>query len=270
MASTAERVSELKATALRAMAIEPVEEEPAPTWWLPTARQALAFGLVALLLGGALLAYLWWRPAPAPLYTPRAPAAQPAAPLEQTDTAPSRPGTARPPASPPPGATEPPRSAPAAGPPTGELVVHVAGAVRRPGLVRLPAGARVADALVAADQALPEADLDALNLARPLTDGEKVYVPLPGQAPPADAAPDAVPGGQPGPRATSGPAPLVDINTADATTLQNLPGIGPALAVRIVDFRAAHGPFASLDGLLDVPGIGPAKLAALAEVAYVP
>ncbi|WP_084542596.1 ComEA family DNA-binding protein [Buchananella hordeovulneris] len=268
MASTAERVSELKATALRALAIEPVAEEPPPTWWLPTARQAVAFGLVALLLGGGLLVYLWWRPAPAAYYAPRPAATTQSAPQEAPraghSAAPDPATGSGPPAQAAPGAGRPD---PAVAPAGGEIVVHVAGAVRRPGLVRLPAGARVADALTAADSALPEADLDSLNLARPLTDGEKIYVPLPGQTPPPAVDTGAHDDGSP---AVDGTTPRVDINTADAATLQHLPGIGPALAARIVDFRAAHGPFSAVDGLLDVPGIGPAKLAALAEVAYVP
>ncbi len=135
------------------------------------------------------------------------------------------------------------------------LVVHVAGAVSRPGVYELPAGARVHAAIDVAGGALPEASTGSLNLAAPLTDGERVYVPLVGESVPA---PPPVAGD-----ATSPPTGPVDLNRATAAELDALPGIGPATAQAIVDHREANGPFASVDDLEAVRGIGPAKLEAI-------
>jgi competence protein ComEA len=131
------------------------------------------------------------------------------------------------------------------------LHVHVSGAVARPGRYILPLGARVADALDAAGGALPGADLDRLNLARPLTDGERVIVPLVGT--PLTASPGE------GPAAAPEGEPL-DLNTASVQALQALPGIGPILAQRIVDYRTRFGPFTRVEDLLKVEGIGPRTL----------
>jgi competence protein ComEA len=145
-------------------------------------------------------------------------------------------------------------------PPVGEasdtsptVVVSVVGFVVRPGLVTLPAGARVADALAAAGGLLPEADPASVNLAAVVADGQQVTVGVPG-APAAGS--DAVPG-------SAGP---LDLNTAGVAELDALPGIGPVLAQRIVDHRTREGPFTSVDQLDDVPGIGPAIAAELAEL----
>jgi len=141
-------------------------------------------------------------------------------------------------------------SSPAApGAPAGAVVVDVAGKVRRPGLVRLPAGARVDDALRAAGGLRPGASLGLLNLARRLVDGEQVLVGV-----------DAPTAGAPGAGAA---APGVDLNTADVAALDGLPGIGPVLAQHIVDWRTEHGHFASVDQLREVPGIGESKFASL-------
>jgi len=131
------------------------------------------------------------------------------------------------------------------------VVVHVVGAVAQPGVVRLGLGARVADALAAVGGGLPEADLAGVNLARLLTDGEQLVVPVLGE--PATGAAAGV--------AHDG---LVDLNTADAAALEALPGVGPVLAARIVEHRADH-PFTAVDDLDDVAGIGPALLADLRE-----
>lgn len=151
-------------------------------------------------------------------------------------------------------------------PPAPELVVHVAGAVARPGIVQLPAGARVVDAIAAAGGAADDADVDQLNLAAPLADGVQVRVPHHGETVAAPVTP-APPGGGGGGAAGGVPAApvVVDLNRASAAELEQLPGIGPSLAAAIVTWRTDHGPFERVDDLLDVPGIGPAKLATLAD-----
>lgn len=162
--------------------------------------------------------------------------------------------------------------APAGAEAGGEVVVHVAGAVTSPGVVVLPAGARVVDAIAAADGALPDADTDQLNLARILSDGEQVRVPHQGEdasnwnLDDATAAGTSAAGNGGGAEATGG---RVNINTATAAELEGLTGIGPALAQRIVDYRAEHGPFTAVDELTDVSGIGAAKLEALRDEATV-
>ena len=139
-----------------------------------------------------------------------------------------------------------------------QLVVHVAGLVHTPGVVRLASGARVLDALEAAGGAHDGVDLTGLNLARLVTDGEQVLV---GVTPPAGAA--ATPG-----TGDTGSA-LVNLNTATAEQLEALPGIGPALAGRILAWRDDHGRFASVDELQEVSGIGPATFAELADLVTV-
>lgn len=140
------------------------------------------------------------------------------------------------------------------------VLVHVVGQVRRPGVVRLPAGARVQDAVRAAGGATRRADLAAVNLARPVVDGEQVVVPRPGEATVPAASGAQAPGsavGAPSAAAAGGP---VDLNAATPEQLDALPGIGPVLAGRIVDFRTEHGRFSSVDELSDVSGIGDAVL----------
>ncbi len=131
------------------------------------------------------------------------------------------------------------------------LVVHVAGAVRHPGVYAVPPGARVVDAIALAGGSVSDADTDALNLAQPLQDGQRVLVPRVGQAIAGTALP---------PGAPQGP---VDLNAATVDQLDSLPGIGPATAAAIVAFRQANGPFSRVDDLGKVRGIGPAKLDAL-------
>ncbi len=137
-------------------------------------------------------------------------------------------------------------------------------------MVTLSAGSRVDDALAAAGGTKGDADLAAINLARPLVDGEQVYVPEPGEA----GGGAAVPGGEaaaagaapPGGAAAGGSAAggKVDLNSADVTTLETLPGVGPVLAQRIVDWRTEHGGFSSVDELGEVSGIGEKTFADLA------
>lgn len=136
----------------------------------------------------------------------------------------------------------------APGPP---LVVHVVGQVRHPGLVRLGKGARVADAVAAAGGATRRAELAAINLARPVVDGEQIVVPAPGEAVPS-AGPGTASGGGVG----ASPASPVNLNAAGLADLDSLPGIGPVLAQRILDWRAEHGRFTSVDELGEVVGIG--------------
>lgn len=134
-----------------------------------------------------------------------------------------------------------------------EAVVHVAGAVRRPGLVTGESGWRVADAISAAGGATGDADTDRINLARPITDGERIFVPVVGEPIPA------VDGSAPDPDGL-GPAPPIDLNTATAVELEQLPGVGPATASAIVEHRENSGLFGAVDALVAVRGIGPATL----------
>lgn len=154
-------------------------------------------------------------------------------------------------------------------PPVGEasqtaaaVVVSVVGLVVRPGLVTLPAGSRVADAVAAAGGLLPEADPASVNLAALVPDGAQIAIGVPGAAAGAGGQ-GAAAGGEPG------PGSRVDLNAATAGDLDALPGIGPVLAQRIVDHRTRNGPFRSVDELDDVPGIGPAIAAELAELVAV-
>lgn len=146
-----------------------------------------------------------------------------------------------------------------------EVVVAVAGKVRRPGLVRLPAGARVADALTAAGGALPGVDVALLNLARKVTDGELILVGV--TAPPGVAAAPAGPG-QPGDPAVAGGG-KVNLNTATLAQLDTLPGVGPVLAQRILDHRDQRGGFRSVGDLRQVSGIGDARYEQLKELVTV-
>jgi competence protein ComEA len=139
-----------------------------------------------------------------------------------------------------------------AGGASGPVVVHVVGAVRRPGVYRLPAGSRARDAVRRAGGASRRADLGSVNLATRLADGEQVRVPQRASLGPAAS----------GSAATAQPA-IVHLNSASAEQLDALDGIGPSLAQRIVDYRDAHGGFGSIDELDEVSGIGPVRLESL-------
>lgn len=145
-------------------------------------------------------------------------------------------------------------------PPPPPLVVHVAGSVERPGLVEVPEGARVADAVVAAGGLRADADDVRINLAEKLVDGARLYVPALGELAPPVAAGTS---GGAGSSATPSAAAPLDLNAAAADQLDELPGVGPATAAAIVAHREANGRFTSVDALADVRGIGPAKLEAI-------
>ncbi|MGB5953153.1 MAG: helix-hairpin-helix domain-containing protein [Ornithinimicrobium sp.] len=151
--------------------------------------------------------------------------------------------------------------------PTG-AVVHVIGAIEKPGVVTVTDGARVSDVVEAAGGATDVAELNLMNLARVVMDGERIWVPVTGADPPPDiAAPAPSPASSPmagqGSEVNSGPADLVDINTADEAGLQELPGVGPVTAAAIAQWRAEHGNFSTVDELLEVSGIGPRTIETL-------
>ncbi|MDY1005957.1 ComEA family DNA-binding protein [Curtobacterium sp. CFBP9011] len=182
----------------------------------------------------------------------------------------------------PPGTASAPASAPSAAsgspsPSPDVAVLYVVGAVEHAGVVRVAADARVTDALTAAGGAAADADLSRLNLARPVVDGERLYVPRIGEA---EVPAELPPGGGAGAGAGVGgsgsgaagagggagaAAQVVDLNTADATVLETLPGIGPALAERILAWRDEHGGFRSVEDLLEVSGIGEGRFAELQD-----
>jgi competence protein ComEA len=160
--------------------------------------------------------------------------------------------------------------------PPARVVVHVAGAVAKPGLIELDAGARVADALKQVGGSRSEADLERVNLAAPLIDGSQLFVPrrgkgvAPGGAESIEAyrggrlaagyAPGDAPTPAEGPTRSPAEPPIVSLNSATADQLQSLPGIGPATAQKILDHRRERGPFGTVESLLEVRGIGPKKL----------
>jgi competence protein ComEA len=216
--------------------------------WFGPGRLAVGAVSVVIVVGGAA----WLLRAPAP-------STESTLPVAATGATPDR--TLPPPATSPADGTVPESPS--------SIVVHVAGAVTAPGVHALGPSARVADAVAAAGGAAPDADLDGVNLAAPLADGQRVYVPRIGEVDPTSVpndAPAANGGGASGSTAPTGP---VDLNTATAGDLEALPGVGPATAAAILDDRARNGPFASVDDLDRVSGIGPAKLDALRELVTV-
>ena len=234
----------------------PALHPPSIAWrdQLASLAAGLDLSLVRLLGGAALLAVaavVGWRllappPAPAEMQLPMADRAALTGDARANDPTPS-------PAAPVTSAAD-----------TGEVVVHVVGAVRRPGVQHLPAGSRVVEAVDAAGGAAPDADLGRLNLAAVLADGQQVYVLRTGEVPPTPLPAPGTPGtGTPG--AGAAPGPPVDLNQATAEQLDALPGIGPATAAAIIATRQEKGRFQSVDDLLDVRGIGDAKLAQLRD-----
>lgn len=208
--------------------------------WDPgiTGARALAVvGVIAALVSGV---FLWAsRPEPQPV------------PLDSPPPEPAPPSTlhAR------------PVAAPTTTPPETPLVVHITGDVRKPGIVTLPPGSRVADALDAAGGLRKNGKVGTVNLARRLTDGEQIIVGSDLPEPPV--LPPSAPGTSPAPG-----TPL-DLNTATLDQLQQLPGVGPVLAQRILDHRSEHGPFRTVDQLQDVTGIGERRFAELKDKIHV-
>lgn len=222
--------------------------------------------VIALLLVGLMAAGSWW------MLSGR-PQARAVSPVSHTALSPPSGDGAVPTAGAPEEGSQPAGSGTlaaaeesAAGEETAVVVVDVAGRVVRPGLVTLPAGARVADALKQAGGVRPRVDLTSLNLARPLVDGEQLLVGVPVVGPAA----------MPGAAAPSASAPLdptattlVNLNTATLEQLDTLPGVGPVTGQAILDWRAANGAFTSVDELLEVDGIGDATLSDLRDLVTV-
>ncbi|MEU1366431.1 ComEA family DNA-binding protein [Streptomyces sp. NPDC005803] len=208
--------------------------------------RALAALTVLLVAAAVFAATHLWSARPEPVRAPErvGEAADAHAPVARTDT--DTDGAVPEPS---------PGTPPVAGPGGQVVVVDVSGKVRHPGIHRLPAGARVADALRVAGGARPGVDLNGLNRARVLMDGEQIIV----GGPPGSTAP-GVTGGGAGPTAAAGP---VSLSTATVEQLDTLPGVGPVLAQHIVDYRTQHGGFRSVDELREVNGIGDRRFADL-------
>lgn len=199
--------------------------------WSPRALRALAMLLGALLL---VVGYWWWQGRARPVVT---------VPDPVTTV-----------------------SAPASSVPLGEVTVHVRGRIARPGVVTLPAGSRVVDAIEAAGGVKAGASIGALNLARLLVDGEQVAVGVRGEKGDPSGIPAGVTdaGSSGGPEGgPSGGGALLDLNAATASELEELPGIGPVLAERIVQWREDNGRFTDVEVLGEVSGIGDALMAQL-------
>ncbi|MGC5166672.1 helix-hairpin-helix domain-containing protein [Luteimicrobium sp. DT211] len=239
-----------------------LEEARGPRRWAVSARAAALVVAVVLAVGAAVVTVAVSRGAGAP--AARLDAAVDVPTPRATGSVGSGAGSAATPnaASTPAGST-PEASAEAS------ILVHVVGAVRHPGLVHLASGARLEDAVEAAGGPTSSAELDAVNLAGVVADGQQVRIPRQGEAAaPAAEASDTDAGGGASQTPASTGAP-VDLNTADAAALDALPGIGPVLAQRIVDRRTQGGPFTSVDQLDEVSGIGPALLARLRDLVRV-
>lgn len=210
-----------------------------------------AAALVLVVVAAALAAGVGvWRDRP--IAEPAPPWATVAAPLASAE----------------PGGGEPGGGVPDTRQPGAPLVVSVAGKVRRPGLVRVPDGARVADAIAMAGGPRPRVDLTPLNLARRVADGEQIVVgvPVPPGAEPATGTPDGgAAGGPAGRGSATGAAGRVDLNRATLEQLDGLPGVGPVTAQRILDWRARNGRFTAIEQLREIEGIGERRFGRLRD-----
>ncbi|RFS85614.1 ComEA family DNA-binding protein [Actinomadura spongiicola] len=213
-----------------------VSDRPPPPQTPPSARiratpdrsNIRVLVVIGVIAAAVAAGYLWLaRPRPGPV-----------APLPSATVAPASPTASLSPAA------------------ASSVVVHVLGKVKRPGVVTLPSGSRVAEAIKAAGGVRPGAQTGPLNLARKLVDGEQIPVGVARPSP----APGPVPSPPGGPGAPGAP---LDLNTATVDQLDDLPGVGPVLAQRIVDFRTQHGGFRSVEQLQDVSGIGARRFADL-------
>jgi competence protein ComEA len=146
-----------------------------------------------------------------------------------------------------------------------DVVVYVCGAVRSPGVVRLRAGSRVTDALEVAGGPTAKAELAAVNLAAPVTDGEQIVVPERGAAAVAAAPASGASGSSAAGAGAGVPGALINVNTASLEQLDQLDGVGPSTAQKIIDYRSANGGFKTIDEIKNVPGIGDAKFAAMKD-----
>jgi competence protein ComEA len=207
-----------------------------------------------------LLGWFWWQAANA---------AAEVSPLNSSGVEETGKPAPEPDAGPTPAATRSPGDS--GGDAAGKIIVHVGGAVVRAGIVELPEGSRLHEAIAAAGGSAPDADPDQLNLAAVLQDGQKILVPRQGETVPAGTAPDSIapPGGPVAPGSPAGgtgstpAAGKINLNTAGADELATLPRVGPVLAQRIVDWRTQHGQFQRVEELDAVDGVGPKLLAAL-------
>jgi competence protein ComEA len=146
------------------------------------------------------------------------------------------------------------------------VVVHVSGAVADPGVYTQPPGSRVKDAIEAAGGLSPDANIQGLNLAALLQDGDLIWIPALPKANPTTSNPDKTPGEGQAPISTPASTGLININTATLEELDTLPGIGPVKAQSIIDHRNKHGPFNSIEAIQDVVGIGPVTYEGLKEL----
>ena len=220
--------------------------------WRTGRRSAALLCLVA----AVFLGWFWWQAANG---------TSEVSPLGSVTAAESADGpAAEPETEPGPATDEPPGGA--AGDSRGNIIVHVAGAVGRAGIVELPQGSRLHEAIAAAGGSVAGADPDQLNLAAVLEDGQKILVPRQGETVPAGSSPAAgsgAPGSPTGGADGTAPAGKINLNTAGVDELGTLPRVGPVLAQRIVEWRAEHGRFQRVEELDAVDGVGPKLLASL-------
>ncbi|ROQ69000.1 competence protein ComEA [Streptomyces sp. 840.1] len=267
-ATTQSRADNVVETAASDPPVEPAPSRAPEGWWartVPALRERLPMwvqlrcglepralaALAVVLVAAAVFAGMhFWSASPEGVRAPDPVSAAGHAPVPQGDAAPATDGS---------GTPEPSPGSPAVAGAGGRIVVDVSGKVRRPGIHRLPSGSRVTDALEAAGGVRPGVDLDGLNRARVLVDGEQILVGVP----PGTVAAGGTGGAGPGPTATGATTGPVSLNSATADQLETLPGVGPVLAQHIVDYRAQHGGFRSVDELREVTGIGDRRFADL-------